>query len=394
MPPPNTVLRSPIRLAQATNVLLGLAAATDLLGIYSGVVRHQVTGDLLTRSSEDISRSDDLYELAGTLQMCVAVTTAILFLTWFHRVRANADVFAQDVCTRGRGWSVGGWFIPVGNLWIPFTVAREIWTASAQSAPDGSWREVSAAPIKRWWTVWVAALVTLRLGTQWSDHAKTPAALQHSTDLVMLADALLLAAALLAIVFVRKLTAMQHTKALYGPVAAESPAQRSQQEARDAADLAELEAMEAALRAEQGLPAAAQPVRATPPPGGWLPCPACGHQMFSDWWSHEICDVCRWQDDQTQLRYPWSPIGPNGGVSLIEAQANVQRIGAVREDQVRHMRPAAADEPLDPGWRPIDPQRDAVEAAAGEAPYPDDLTELYWWRPTYWRRHLTPTPPL
>ncbi|MFD9791424.1 DUF4328 domain-containing protein [Streptomyces sp. NPDC059070] len=219
MPPPNTILRSPVRLAQATAVLLAVVAATDAFALYAGIVRHQVTGDLLTRSSEDINRADDLYELAGTLQMCAAITTAVLFLTWFHRVRANADVFASDVFTRSRGWAVGGWLIPIGNCWIPFTVAREIWTASTQRAPDGSWREVSAAPIKRWWTVWVAALVTLRLGTQWSDHATTPTALQHSTDLVMLADALLLTAALLAIAFVRKLTAMQHTKALYGPLA-------------------------------------------------------------------------------------------------------------------------------------------------------------------------------
>lgn len=100
------------------------------------------------------------------------------------------------------------------------TIAREIWTASAQRAPDGSWREVSAAPVKAWWTVWVCALVTLRLGTQWQNHAEQPQAFQHATDVVILADGLLLTAAVLAIVFVRKLTAMQHTKATYGPLAA------------------------------------------------------------------------------------------------------------------------------------------------------------------------------
>ncbi|MFD9789353.1 DUF4328 domain-containing protein [Streptomyces sp. NPDC059070] len=220
MPPPNTVLRSPIVPARATTVLLGVAAATDLLAVYAGVVRHRLTGDLLAHSSEEINRSDDLYDLAGTLQLLVIAATAAVFIAWFHRVRGNADVFAPDVSTRGRGWAIGGWFIPFGNFWIPFGIAREIWTASTQRAPDGSWREVSAAPVKAWWTVWVLALVTLRIGTQWQNRTTDPEAFRHATDVVILADALMLAAAVLAIVFVRRLTAMQHTKATYGPVAA------------------------------------------------------------------------------------------------------------------------------------------------------------------------------
>ncbi|MEU5437960.1 DUF4328 domain-containing protein [Streptomyces sp. NPDC020719] len=220
MPPPATVLRSPIGLARATNVLLGVAGATDVVALYAGFVRHRISGDLLAHSSEEINRSDDLYQVAGTLQMLAVAATAIVFIVWFHRVRSNADVFAQDVCTRSRGWAIGGWFIPVGNCWIPYTIAKEVWTASTQRAPDGSWRGVSARPIKAWWTVWVAALVMLRVGSTMEDHAKSAESLQRATDVLLASDALMLAAALLAIRFVHKLTTMQHTKAVQGPLAA------------------------------------------------------------------------------------------------------------------------------------------------------------------------------
>ncbi|MBD0741475.1 DUF4328 domain-containing protein [Streptomyces sp. CBMA152] len=219
MPPPNVVLRSPVGLAMATSVLLGVAAATDAFALYAGVVRHRVTGDLLARSSDEINRADDLYDVAGTAQMVAVAAPAVVFIIWFHRVRSNADVFAQDVCTRSRGWAVGGWFVPLGNCWIPYTIAREIWTASAQRAPDGSWREVSAAPVKRWWVMWVTALVLLRVGSTMQNHAHSPAALQRATDVMFVCDLLMLTAAVLAIVFVRKLTAMQHTKAVQGPLA-------------------------------------------------------------------------------------------------------------------------------------------------------------------------------
>ncbi|MCM2388437.1 CPCC family cysteine-rich protein [Streptomyces albipurpureus] len=156
-----------------------------------------------------------------------------------------------------------------------------------------------------------------------------------------------------------------------------------------AADLAELEALEAEMQRKYGGPPTA-PEPAEVPPEGWLPCPCCGHQMFAALWSDEICDVCRWQEDPFQLRYPWAAIGPNGGLSLIEAQANFQRLGAMDERHLRHVRPPADDEPLDPGWRLIDLSRDPFEADISDDPLPDDLTALYWWRPNYWRRDERP----
>ncbi|MGP9017571.1 DUF4328 domain-containing protein [Streptomyces sp. BR1] len=219
LPPPTTVLRSPHQLATATSILLAVVATIDVFALYAGITMHNVTGDLLTRSSDEIDRADDLYTAAGYLQLFAMLATAIVFITWFHRVRCNADAFAADVCTRSRGWAVGGWLIPVGNLWIPFTIAREVWTASTQRAPDGSWREMSQRPIKLWWTMWLAALAMNRFASTMYQHADTPDSLQRAADVTMLADVLDLAAALLAIAFVRKLTAMQHTKATQGPAA-------------------------------------------------------------------------------------------------------------------------------------------------------------------------------
>ncbi|MEU4346205.1 DUF4328 domain-containing protein [Streptomyces sp. NPDC023838] len=219
-PVPGTVLRNPRGLATAVTALLGVVAALDLFALYTGVVMHRLTGDLLSHSSDEIERADDLYEMTGSVQLAAMGVTAVVFIIWFHRVRSNADAFAQDVCTRTRGWAVGGWFVPIGNLWIPYTIAREVWTASAQTAPDGSWREASERPITTWWWTWVSALLIYRFGTTMQEHADTPDTLQRATDDILVADALNLAAAVLAIVFVRKLTAMQHTKATLGPIAA------------------------------------------------------------------------------------------------------------------------------------------------------------------------------
>ncbi|WP_328311472.1 DUF4328 domain-containing protein [Streptomyces sp. NBC_00442] len=176
-------------------------------------------GDPWSHSRADVRHADALYANAGNLQTLALLATAAVFIIWFHRVRTNADVLAADVCTRGRGWTIGGWFIPIANLWIPYQVAGEIWTASAQTAPDGSWRAVSQRPLTVWWGVWMTSLLIGRAAWALSRNADTLDELRRATDFMIFSDALGAAAAILAIVFVRRLTAMQDVKAAEGPSA-------------------------------------------------------------------------------------------------------------------------------------------------------------------------------
>ncbi|MEU9101141.1 DUF4328 domain-containing protein [Streptomyces sp. NPDC048361] len=219
MPPRSIALRSPEGLAIAVTVLLAVTAVVYLFAVYTGFVLHGVTGDLVSHTRADIRYADTLYSLSGAMQMMALLATATVFIIWFHRVRGNAEVFTPEACTRGKGWTIGGWFVPIGNLWIPYQVAREIWTASAQTAPDGSVRPFSRRPLTLWWGVWTSSLVIDRLG--WAAHrnAETTESLQRAYDITILADVLGVAAALLAIGFVRRLTGMQRRKATEGPYA-------------------------------------------------------------------------------------------------------------------------------------------------------------------------------
>lgn len=73
-------------------------------------------------------------------------------------------------------------------------------------------------------------------------------------------------------------------------------------------------------------------------------------------------------------------------VSLVEAQQNFQAFGACDQRGRRFARPPTDDEPLDRGWRPIDPAADSFEDWTGEAhrPWPDDRSVLCWWLPSFW----------
>jgi hypothetical protein len=119
------------------------------------------------------------------------------------------------------------------------------------------------------------------------------------------------------------------------------------------------------------------------------PCPCCGYLVFAEPpGSYDICPICFWEDDVSQLRFP-ATTGANH-VSLIEAQINYAREGVCERRLRRHVREPGEADVRDPNWRPIDEGRDNIEGHVsgidyGET-YPEDRTRLYYWSGSYWRR--------
>lgn len=111
-------------------------------------------------------------------------------------------------------------------------------------------------------------------------------------------------------------------------------------------------------------------------------CPACGYLVFDNPpGSDEVCPICFWEDDLSQLRFP-KTIGANK-VSLIEAQENFRNIGAVEERLLEHTRQPDVKDKKDEQWRPIDLSQDRIEELVPgkdySMTYPEDLTKLYYW---------------
>ncbi|MFE9631052.1 DUF4328 domain-containing protein [Streptomyces sp. NPDC006463] len=223
-PPPVAVLRSPQGLATALTVLLSVAAAVNLFSAGANLFAWSLMKDVIAapgRVPQDtLDLSDVLTGLAGGFQLLAMLGTATVFIIWFHRVRTNGEVFRPDAFTLGRGWAIGAWFVPVGNLFLPFRVARQTWEASTQLGPDGAYRHVSSAPLTAWWVVWVVAACADRVFSRMYKLAETPAAVRDASVVGIVSDLLAVAAAVLAVLFVRGLTALQNIKAAQGPYAA------------------------------------------------------------------------------------------------------------------------------------------------------------------------------
>lgn len=129
------------------------------------------------------------------------------------------------------------------------------------------------------------------------------------------------------------------------------------------------------------------------PPPLW-PCPCCGYVVFGEPpGSFEICPVCGWEDDLSQLRFASSEGGANA-LSLLEAQADYAR--KERQGSGGHGGPPPAGYVRDPGWRRLDPYADHIDIPEPGRDYgrryADDSTTLYYWRqvdPKNWRLDIS-----
>ncbi|MFD4030358.1 DUF4328 domain-containing protein [Streptomyces sp. NPDC058637] len=213
------LLRSPEGLAKAVVALLVAVIVADVSAVAAGLNTRGVFADIAGGDLEAFgltTRADLLNQRAYSLQLLTLLPAAVVFILWFRRVRLNAEVFDASQQTMKPGWAVGGWFVPVGNFWLPRRVAGGIWTASAQTNTDGSWRTVSHAPLNLWWAAWVLDLLFGRYASRKYERAELPQEVVDAAGLVVASDVLDIVAAVLAILFVRRLTAMQGERATLG----------------------------------------------------------------------------------------------------------------------------------------------------------------------------------
>ncbi|NKZ00457.1 protein kinase domain-containing protein [Nocardiopsis alborubida] len=88
----------------------------------------------------------------------IGLGLAWCWLVWFRRARVVAERFAPGRVHYRPSMAVYGWFIPVGNLFIPKQIADDVWRASSPPGPRGA--AAPAGLLHTWWALWLTTLLT------------------------------------------------------------------------------------------------------------------------------------------------------------------------------------------------------------------------------------------
>ncbi|MFD5392409.1 DUF4328 domain-containing protein [Streptomyces sp. NPDC127074] len=201
-------------------------------GQYSviGDMLDAVEGKSVSITEQDLNDADDLFTTAQVIYSLLTLAIAVVWVIWFRRLRLNAEVFAPGQHRFSSGWAAGSWFTPVVNFWFPKQIANDIWRASSPQGPHA----VSRGLLNGWWVTWIVALVTNAVGgirynllrgkVEGDDYAPSQSEAKSDIESLhsilafdMFAIVIFMAAAVLALLLVRQITAMQEQRASLAP---------------------------------------------------------------------------------------------------------------------------------------------------------------------------------
>ena len=200
--------------------LIAMAAVTAFA--LAMEARHlSVISDLSESDFPNSVRLDDSEVQLGIAYIALLVVflvTVVTFIVWLYRVYSNLKPLGAYELRFGKGWAIGGWFVPILNWWRPKQIVNDAWRASD---PDlGFWthrREWEDAPVPPlfllWWLLLLAGSILDRISSRMYASASTLDAERSATIVSMCASALSIAAAILAVMVVRRVTDRQVERA-------------------------------------------------------------------------------------------------------------------------------------------------------------------------------------
>ncbi len=152
--------RSASPLATCATLLFVALIVADVLAALSMFGQIQLLDAVrsgVTIAPGRIAANDTWQRLFGTLELAFWFVAAISLLVWVYRANRNAHALGVEGMSYSPGWSVGWFFVPLANLFMPYRVLRELWKASTPGV-GADWQGAPVSFIlSAWWAIWFAS---------------------------------------------------------------------------------------------------------------------------------------------------------------------------------------------------------------------------------------------
>jgi hypothetical protein len=206
-------------------VLLAASGLVSLVvaGLAFGMLRQLERGQLSVVTVVD--RAQAIIGLGALVQ----IATIVIWCMWEFRARSNLDAFGATGMSVSPGWSVGWWFIPIANLFMPYRGMSEILRASSPAGGSVDWQRQRTGPLlPLWWTAliggWLISQVSNSTVGESTGPVVTLSATVTSLRWVTVGQVLIAVAAVFAILVVREIDRRQTERRSVAMGQAASPA--------------------------------------------------------------------------------------------------------------------------------------------------------------------------
>ncbi len=174
------------------------AVATASLAIEGFTILDQAAAGTL--SSVEAAAYERTATSNDGFGLLVVIATSIAFLAWLSRSVENVPPLGRGTPRHSPRWSMGWWFVPVANLFMPYQVVADLYRRMALGGPKGV---QSVAIVVVWWLCWLGQGVVARFAG--SIPYRDVSAYRAVLALLVISSVIDLAAAILAIVIVRRI---------------------------------------------------------------------------------------------------------------------------------------------------------------------------------------------
>lgn len=125
------------------------------------------------------------FSLTVALHIGLIIVGYVTLIMWLRRAYYNLHQLPGVHPEYSDGWAAGAWFVPFINFVRPFTITREVWNDTQQSA-YGRVAE-PATVLGWWWAAWVLKLIVGRI--TWAMSKSSDEGLTDNTLLAAALDA-------------------------------------------------------------------------------------------------------------------------------------------------------------------------------------------------------------
>lgn len=188
--------------------------AMIFIGLEIGLVSKMMNDEFVTL--ESLEASDFRQQIIAITYVLAFLVTVIFFSIWFYRAYRNLPALGARGLHTSPGWAVGYFYIPIVNLYRPYRAAKEIWQASVPTSEPNhpnAWQDQKVSSIVGWWWgFWIASSVLGRISNRISSNVESLSGYRSTLWIDLGIQVIIIIAAILAIVVIKNVTAMQEEK--------------------------------------------------------------------------------------------------------------------------------------------------------------------------------------
>ena len=217
VPAPAIAYRSPFPLATILTVALAISIAADVAALVVDSRFISFVEEAAPIRGADVAeyeRLEEQFSIVGAIQFLLYVLVFILFLVWFRRMYRNLGALGVRFLRYRPGWAIGGWFVPILNLFRPKQILNDVWRATEPGLGPSMHSPPKEVPvvgyITAWWALFLVNKILNRAASR--DGAAGIDAALNSLNLFRTLDFLFIVEALLLITVVRSVSRRQESR--------------------------------------------------------------------------------------------------------------------------------------------------------------------------------------